>query len=328
MQREIDVLKHCQNGSSKSFALIVERYQALVCAITFASTSNWEKSEELAQETFLLAWKNLRQLRDLSKFKPWLCQIARNVIQNWRRTIQRDVIVQASELEKTAIQSKIEESPADHLIQEEEEAVVRQAMEAIPEKYRLPLILFYREDKSNREVAHIIGLSEVATRQRIARARGMLKEQVSAMVENTLIHSKPGKAFTGAVIASIAGSTLKGTATATAAGLGIKILTTSLPSLMTKATIIAAGLVVVTSIPYLIHRQQSNTSKQTTVDSSPTLVVAPNRIGVTQPHPIQESEENKPTTNTAANTFASLTGFVDKNANPPTDNTSQQQAPN
>lgn len=328
MQREIDVLKHCQKGSSQSFELIVERYQALICAITFASTSNWEKSEELAQETFLLAWKNLRQLRDLSKFKPWLCQIARNVIQNWRRTVRRDVIEQASELNKKVLQSTTEASPADHIIREEEQAVVRQAMEEIPEKYRLPLILFYRENKSNREVAHIIGLSEVATRQRIARARGMLKDQVSAMVENTLTQSKPGKAFTGAVIASIAGATLKGTATATAAGVGAWILSTGLSGLMTKATIVAAGLAVITGIPYLVHRQNSLNPRQESVDSSQTLVVEPNTVSIMPPHPIHRTrEENTQAAGAESYALASLVEQVDNHTNQSPSSTSHQKVP-
>ena len=80
--KEMELLKRCLRGSSESFSVIVGHYQFLVCGIAFALTGNLGKSEELAQETFIQAWKNLRQLQDLSKFKPWLCQIARNVVQN------------------------------------------------------------------------------------------------------------------------------------------------------------------------------------------------------------------------------------------------------
>ena len=159
-ENEIEALNRCLNGSSDSFEVIVGRYQSLVCGITFASTGNFGKSEELAQETFVLAWKNLRQLRDLSKFKPWLCQIARNVIQNWRRDARRDVIQHAVPLGITSEPTTLKADPSDLAIREEEQAVVNRAIEAMPEKYRLPLILFYREDKSNREVAQLVELSE------------------------------------------------------------------------------------------------------------------------------------------------------------------------
>lgn len=74
---EIKLLKNCLKGHTEGFDLLVGRYQSLVCAITYSATGDVEKSEELAQETFLLAWKNLGQLKDLAKFKAWLCTIAR-----------------------------------------------------------------------------------------------------------------------------------------------------------------------------------------------------------------------------------------------------------
>ncbi len=53
-------------------AQIVKKYQSLVCAITFSGTGRTDISEELAQETFVRAWKNLTQLRDQTRFKFWL----------------------------------------------------------------------------------------------------------------------------------------------------------------------------------------------------------------------------------------------------------------
>ena len=95
---DIDLLKSCLQGHTKSFEVLVGRYQSLVCAITYGATGSVDRSEELAQETFLLAWKNLAQLKDLGKFKAWLCRIARSVIQNWLRKHQRDVVDHAAPL--------------------------------------------------------------------------------------------------------------------------------------------------------------------------------------------------------------------------------------
>ena len=60
--------------------------------------------------------------------------------------------------------------------------VIRRALGKMPEKYREALVLYYREQKSTRQVGVLMGLGENATRQRISRARTMLKEQVAAMV--------------------------------------------------------------------------------------------------------------------------------------------------
>jgi RNA polymerase sigma factor (sigma-70 family) len=249
---DIDLLKSCLQGHSESFEVLVGRYQSLVCAITYGATGNVNRSEELAQETFLLAWKNLHQLKDLAKFKAWLCRIARSVIQNWLRKRQRDVVDHAAPLEAAASQSASIPVPQEVAIQEEQQAVVNQALEIIPEAYRLPLILFYREEKSTREVATLMGLNENATRQRIARARAMLKDHVATMVETTLAQSKPSKAFTAGVVASLAGISMKGTATAAAVG----AVTTGVSALVTKISAVAAGLLIMAGISYTIYNHK------------------------------------------------------------------------
>jgi len=269
---DIELLKNCLKGHTQSFEVLVGRYQSLVCAITYGATGNADKSEELAQETFLLAWKSLRQLKDLAKFKAWLCRIARNVIQNWLRARQRDVVGKATSLENVSPESTAI-SPMEVAIQQEQQDVVNQAIEIIPEQYRVPLILFYRENKSAREVATIIGINENATRQRIFRARALLKDHVAAMVETTLARSKPGKAFTAGVLVSIAGVSMKGAAAATAA----QAVTTGLSALTVKITGIAAGLLVVAGATFMMVNHE---------DSKPTFPVIQTQAGLISPNEI------------------------------------------
>ncbi len=82
---EKNLLKRCLKGDCKAFEIIVERYQGLICAVTYSGIANVQHSEELAQQTFLNAWSKLSQLNDLSKFHPWLCSIARNHVNSSKR---------------------------------------------------------------------------------------------------------------------------------------------------------------------------------------------------------------------------------------------------
>ena len=79
----------------EAFAGIVRRYQNLVTALTFSMTGNLQQSEDLAQETFVAAWRRLtggasRPDVAAEKIGPWLCGIARNLTNNWLRRTTRE----------------------------------------------------------------------------------------------------------------------------------------------------------------------------------------------------------------------------------------------
>ena len=85
----------------------------------------------------------------------------------------------------------------------EEEAILWRSLEKIPELYREPLILFYREHESIETVAAQLDLSEDAVKQRLSRGRKLLQEEVQAFVENALRRTAPSQAFSGAVLAAL-----------------------------------------------------------------------------------------------------------------------------
>ena len=271
---EIDLLQASLRGSAQAFSVVVAEYQSLVCAITYSATGNVEKSEELAQEVFLKAWKSLGQLQDLSRFRAWLCQIARNALKNWYRRQKRDVMAKAAPLDQAVDRASRESSPEEAAMVKELHAVVNRALAEMPETLREPLILFYREQKSGREVARQLGLSETAARQRVSRGRGMLREQVAGMIETTIADTKPGKAFTTAVIASITTIAVKNGAVAAAAhsakGSSLSIAT-ALSGATAKIVALAAGLAIVGGA-VLIHTRSK--TPDTVADAPATTHVA------------------------------------------------------
>ncbi|MHC4559263.1 MAG: RNA polymerase sigma factor, partial [Planctomycetota bacterium] len=250
---DVELLQASIKGNTNAFEKIVKRYQALACAITFSATADLEKSEELAHEAFIKAWKNLAQLKDLTRFQTWFCTITHNIIRDHFRNKQRDVMSQAKSIEKMADVSSKDCKPVEIIINKEQQAVISQALEQIPEKYRVPLVLFYRQEQSIKKVAEMLELSEDAVKTQISRGRKMLKEQVAAMVETTIGRTGPTKAFTTAVIASIAGTAIKGSAVAAAAaGLataltktGTTATVTTLMSGVTAKIITAAAVVAI-----------------------------------------------------------------------------------
>jgi len=145
---DAELARQSQAGDRDAFGQVVARYQSLICSLAYSATGNIGRSEDLAQETFLTAWKQLPSLREPQLLRPWLCGIARNLIRNSYRREARQPLQGAEPLERAGGASAPEPLPSEQAISHEEETLVWRALEAVPELYREPLILYYREEQS------------------------------------------------------------------------------------------------------------------------------------------------------------------------------------
>jgi RNA polymerase sigma factor (sigma-70 family) len=206
-------------GNRDAFGWIVDRYQSLLCSLAYSATGSLSQSEDLAQETFVAAWKQLADLREPEKLRSWLCRILRNLAYDALREQGREPIHRAESLQEIQESPAAEPLPSDYTISREEEAILWRSIERIPESYREPLVLYYREHQSVEKVAAVLDLSEDTVRQRLSRGRKLLHEQVLAFVEGALERTSPGKAFTIGVLAALPAFTIS----AKAATLGVTV---------------------------------------------------------------------------------------------------------
>ena len=196
------------DGNGEAFGQLVARYQSPICALAYSACGDISRSQDLAQETFIVAWRKLRDLKEPAKFKPWLHGIMRNLINAAFRRQVRDPMAGAESLDARLPLSASASSPDSQAISKEEEGLLWRALEQIPAAYREPVILFYREQQSIQRVAEIMDLSEEAARQRLSRGRKLLQEQVQAFIAGALERSQPGAAFTLCVLAALPAMTL------------------------------------------------------------------------------------------------------------------------
>ncbi|HEY1661242.1 MAG TPA: RNA polymerase sigma factor [Verrucomicrobiae bacterium] len=201
-------------GDRDAFNHIVSRYQILICSLAYSRIGHLGQSEDVAQETFITAWKHLRLLREPEKLRAWLCGILRNRTKKCLHREGREPLHDAEPLEVAEESPATEALPSEQTIGREEEAILWRALEKIPELYREPLILFYREHQSIEHVAVELDLSEDAVKQRLSRGRKLLQEEVQSFVESTLRRTAPGEAFSGSVLAAL--PLMAGSATASA----------------------------------------------------------------------------------------------------------------
>jgi RNA polymerase sigma factor (sigma-70 family) len=206
------------DGDRDAFGRIVARYQSPLCALAYSACGNFARSEDLAQEVFITAWRKLDSLQEPARLRAWLFGIARNLIANAFRQHQRNPLAAADELE-TADPVSPSNEPDAQVISKEEETILWHVLSGLPETYREPMVLFYRENESISRVAELLGISEEAVRQRLSRGRGLLNERVAGVVRNGLRRSRPSRTFTLAVLGAL--PALAATTTANGASVGM-----------------------------------------------------------------------------------------------------------
>src|SRR4051812_25112781 len=144
---DAELVLAARRGDKRAFVEIVARHQAMVCGIAYGILSDFAASEDAAQEAFLTAWRKIHDLRQPERLKPWLGQIARTAaLGHLRRRHPEQSLDDATETEDSALQ------PDEAAASDEEAALVREALAKLPESFRVPLVLFYREGQSVRMV--------------------------------------------------------------------------------------------------------------------------------------------------------------------------------
>ncbi|HSJ25385.1 MAG TPA: RNA polymerase sigma factor [Longimicrobiales bacterium] len=209
-------------GDSRAFARLVDATSSTVTSITLAILRDMELSRDVAQEVYLMAWRDLRRLRDPNSFLPWLRQITRNrAHQALRARVRHRRRFESDADALLAAAADPRPDAAQQLVAAEERAALERALAALPPSAREVVVLYYREGQSAAQVAALLDLSETAVRQRLSRARGRLRTILGDVAER----SAPGTAFTAAVMAGIASIVAPAAASAAMVGAAGKATT-------------------------------------------------------------------------------------------------------
>ncbi|GEM_PF-2971192 len=192
---DADLLEASRRGEHAAFGTIVERYQGVVCAVSYSRTRDQALSEDVAQETFLAAWRQLDQLREAGRLRSWLCGIAKNLASKARKRTARET----TEVEPVLV---ADDNPFDAVSAAQSEQLVGDALGRVPEKYRDVLVLYYREQRPIADVAEMLGITEAAALQRLARGRQYLAEGVASLVERSL-RGLPKRSLVASVVAAL-----------------------------------------------------------------------------------------------------------------------------
>ncbi len=171
---EDQAVLRCQHGERDAFRYLVERYQGIVFGTAYNMTRNRALAEELAQETFLSAWKGIRSFRRGRPFKPWLMRILVNaVMAHRRRKTVETTPIEGSDLESDA------EDPEDLAESRSEQQALQRAIGELSPDHRQVVVLRYFADMTVPELARAAGLTEGTVKSRLHRAHQALRQELA-----------------------------------------------------------------------------------------------------------------------------------------------------
>ena len=153
----------CIGGQRDAFASLVQRHQDAVFNLAYRWTRDRDEAADLAQETFIRAYRKLGSYRTDRSFRNWLLAICSNLTKNRFRSEQRRQRAQGTHVEMYA-------KTGDHST----DGALEEALANIANNLRVPLILKHVEGLSYAEVAEVLGIGVSAAKMRVQRARDQL----------------------------------------------------------------------------------------------------------------------------------------------------------
>ena len=180
-------------GDQRAYELLVLKYQRRIERLIGRMVRDVDLVEDIAQETFIRAYRALGQFRGEAQFYTWLYRIAVNTAKKALVDLKRDPLVSESALrggddddETSAVENELTspETPETVLAAKEIAATVNSAMEALPEELRQAVTLREIEGLSYEEIADAMNCPIGTVRSRIFRAREAISAKVKPLLEN------------------------------------------------------------------------------------------------------------------------------------------------
>jgi RNA polymerase sigma-70 factor (ECF subfamily) len=166
-------------AAGDAYRILLERHWKVVVILLRSRVGSARDAEDLAQESFLRAWRSLHKLENAELFLGWLLRIAQNLATDHlrrRRTLASIESLRESGYECSVAMASEGLSPQERLESEEQMQLVLDALGKLPERYRTVVTLRFLKNLSGQEMARVLGEPEGTLRNRLFRALGKLRK--------------------------------------------------------------------------------------------------------------------------------------------------------
>lgn len=177
------------NGNVNDYAFLVEKYKYMVFTLTIRIVKNREEAEEVSQDVFVKAYKNLKNFKGDSKFSTWLYKIAYYASLDALKRNKRQISPENID----AVKERDLANSDDSLIfidDRERKQIINDALLKLSEDERIIITLYYFEELPIKEISKVVDLSEDNIKIKLFRSRKKLAELLKNVIEPNTIDLK------------------------------------------------------------------------------------------------------------------------------------------
>ena len=189
---ELDLVKRCQAGETGAFDELVTRYRTRIFAMIYNMVHNEQDAWDLAQDSFVKAWKSIKRFRGKSSFYTWMYRIVMNVTIDWLRKkqvkgagVEFDDAIQLREVNPASkTLPKADPLPYERMERTEVRARIDNAIAQLSPEHRAVILMKETEGMQYHEIAEALGCSIGTVMSRLFYARKKLQNLLKDVYEN------------------------------------------------------------------------------------------------------------------------------------------------
>lgn len=172
-----EIVARVRNGETRLFEELVRRHQDKVYGLAARFVGKSAEAEDIVQEVFLRAYRGLDRFKGEAKLSTWLYRVAYNLCIDWQRSHRRRRRGAAS-LDQAGEVADDRVDVVRDLVDKEERARVRKAVDALDERYRSVVVLLYYQKHSYEEIAAMMDVPLKTVETRLYRARKLIRRRL------------------------------------------------------------------------------------------------------------------------------------------------------
>lgn len=186
METDVELIRKWKEGDEDAFSAMYERYRQTAMRTAWLLCHNPADSEDIVQETFVQCYFHIQELKDESRFRPWMLKCL--VRTGWKLMKKQKKEMPEEQMElhlererylESTFSGKTSGEPLEEAIAREFSGELTKAVRRLSEKHRLVIVLYYYDELSVHEIAKITDCLEGTVKSRLHFARRQLKKMLS-----------------------------------------------------------------------------------------------------------------------------------------------------